>query len=305
MIARASDIEKRILDVKYGRVKEGLKMDIPEIDEYIRFKHSSFNLLIGHANVGKTTVMSYLFTVWAIKHKLKFLIWSSENTPQSIVRKIIEFKMGKAIQIATDTEINKAVKWCDVHFKVIDVEDLITYKELLKQASEIKDAWNYDCFLVDPYNSLKKDAQLLRQVGGHEYDYQVASEFRLFAKKREIALYLNCHGVTDALRRTHPSGHEYEFLPQPLGLAGVEGGGKWGNRADDVYSIMRYTSHPNEWMFSHLHVLKVKETETGGRCTPFEQPVKLRMTKNNVGFEFLGKDIIHSKKSDINEILKF
>ena len=296
MIAQAKQIQNKILDIKYGRVKEGLGIDIPEIDEYIRYKQGNFNLLIGHANVGKTTVICYLFTLYAIKHNLRFVIWSSENTPQSIVRKIIEFKMGIPIHTADEDEITKAIVWCDKHFKIIDVEDLYTYKQLLKEASQIKEAWNYDALLIDPYNSLSKDHQLLRAVGGHEYDYQVSSEFRMFAKKQNITVYLNAHGVTDSLRRTHPHGHEYANLPQPLGLAGVEGGGKWGNRSDDVICIHRYTSHPTDWMYSHLHVLKVKENETGGRCTPYEEPIKLRMSRNNVGFEFMGRDIVHEKK---------
>ena len=296
MIAQSKTIQNKILDIKYGRVKEGLKIGVPEIDEYIRYKQGGFNLLIGHANVGKTTVICYLFTLWAIKHKLKFLIWSSENTPQSIVRKIIEFKMGTPIHQAEEKDIAEAVVWCDRHFKIIDVEDLYTYKDLLKEANAVKEAWDYESLLIDPYNSLAKDHQLLRAVGSHEYDYQVSSEFRLFAKKKNVTVFLNAHGVTESLRKTHPKGHEYENLPMPLGLAGVEGGGKWGNRADDVLCIHRYTSHPSEWMYSHLHVLKVKENETGGRCTPFEQPISLRMSINNVGFEFMGKDILHEKQ---------
>ena len=107
MIAQAANIEKKILDIKYGRVLEGLKIDIPDIDEYIRFKAGNFNLLIGHANVGKTTIITYLFTVWAMKHNLKFLLWSSENTSSGLVRKIIEFKMGLPIQDASDSQINQ------------------------------------------------------------------------------------------------------------------------------------------------------------------------------------------------------
>jgi len=299
MIAQSKTIKDKILDIKYGRVKEGLKIGIPEIDEYIRYKQGNFNLIIGHANVGKTTIICYLFTVWAIKHKLRFLIWSSENTPQSILRKIIEFKMNKPIHTAPEEQIEKAMQWADTYFKIIDVEELYTYKDLLKEAQAIKNAWNYNAILIDPYNSLSKDHQLLKSVGGHEYDYQVASEFRIFAKKQNVTVYLNAHGVTDALRRTHVKGHEYENLPMPLGLASVEGGGKWSNRADDVISCHRYTSSESDWMFSHLHVLKVKETETGGRCTPYEQPIKLRMSINNVGFEFQGKDILHDKPLNI------
>jgi len=295
MIAQAKNIQDRILDIKYGRIKEGLKIDVPEIDEYIRFKQGNFNVIIGHANVGKTTVIIYLFTLWAIKHKLRFLIWSSENTSQSIVRKVIEFKMGKTINEASDLLINEAINWCDTHFKVMEVDDIVTYKQLLKEVNQIKDVWDFQSLLIDPYNSLSKDIGLFKSIGGHEYDYQVASELRLFAKKRNIAIYLNAHGVTEALRRTHANGHEYANLPMPLGLASVEGGGKWANRADDVICIHRYTSSPTDWMYSHLHVLKVKENETGGRPTPFEEPIRLRMSINNIGFEFMGRDLIHNQ----------
>ena len=296
MIAQAKIIKDKILDVKYGRVKEGLGIDIPEIDEYLRFKKGNFNLLIGHANVGKTTIIIYLFVVWAIKHNLRFLIWSSENTPQSIVRKVIEFKMNKAINIASDIEIDKAIEWCDKHFKIIDVEDLYTYKQLLKESESIKEAWDYDALLVDPYNSLAKDYNLLKVVGGHEYDYQVASEFRMFAKQNNVSLYLNAHGVTEALRRTHPANHEYSNLSKPLSMGDVEGGGKWGNRADDVICVHRYTNHSTDWLYSLLYVLKVKENETGGRPTPYEEPIRLKMKVNNTGFLHMEKDVLNDEQ---------
>lgn len=297
MIAHTKNIKDKILDIKYGRIKEGLKIGVPEIDEYLRFKKSNFNLIIGHANVGKTTIIIYLFVLWAIKHKLKFLIWSSENTPQSIVRKIIEFKMGLPIQEASEQQIADAINWCDFHFKVIDVEELYTYKQLMKEAELIKEAWNYDALLIDPYNSLSKDPKLQKLTGNsHDYDYQVASEFRLFAKKQEVTVFLNAHGVTNALRQVHPSGHEYEGLPKPLSMGDVEGGGKWGNRSDDIICIHRYTGHASDWMYSILSILKVKENETGGRPTPFDEPIKLRMKINNVGFDFMGKDLLKTKK---------
>lgn len=303
MIAETNKIKERIFDIKNGKIVEGLKVGVPDIDEYIRYKQGNFCLWIGHANVGKSSIMIYFLVLWASIHKLKFLVWSSENTPDSIVRKIIEFKMGKPIHTASEEEIANTIEWSNEYFKVIDVEDLYTYKDLLNEAKAIKDAWGYDALLIDPYNSLTVDSQILRGIGSHLYDYRVASEFRLFAKKENITVFLTAHGVTEALRKVYPKGHEYENLPQPLGLASVEGGGKWGNRADDVVCCHRMTNHPTDWMFSELHVLKVKETETGGRCTPYQEPLRLRMIKNNVGFEFLGKDILHSKKSNLEEVL--
>jgi len=297
MIANTQEIKNRIYDIKYGKIKEGLKIGVPEIDEYLRFKYTegSLNLAIGHSNVGKTTVLIYMMTVWAIKHKLRFLVFSSENTPQSIIRKIIEFKMHKPINTATEDEINSAIQWADSHFKIINAEKIYTYVELLKEAQDIKNAWDYQGLLIDPYNSLSRDAKLGNKLNGYEYNYYCLSEMRLFSRQMKISIWVNCHGVTEAMRRLQPSGHEYEGLPRELGLSNVEGGGAFGNRADDVICIHRYTTHPKDWMFSQIHVLKIKETETGGRCTPFDQPIKLRMSRNNIGFEFQGKDLLHEE----------
>jgi len=294
MIAQAKKLQDKILDIKYGRVKEGLKIGIPEIDEHIRFKRNTL-AAIGHANVGKTTTLIYFYVLWAKMHNLKFLIWSSENTPESILRKIIEFYMGKPIQKASDTLINNAVEWANSRFKIIDVEDLYTYKSLLKEAQQIKDAWNYDGLLIDPYNSLSKDAAILKMVGNsHDYDYQVLSELRIFSRKNNIQLCVNMHGVSSALRQVHHSGHEFEGLTRPLAMSDAEGGSKVSARFDDVWTLHRYVAHSTDWMYSHIHVQKIKENETGARPTAYEQPISLKMKVNNVGFEFLGKDLMHN-----------
>ena len=294
MIAQANKLQDKILDIKYGRVKEGLKIDVPEVDEHIRFKKSLL-IAIGHANVGKTTTLIYFYVLWAIKHKLKFVVWSSENSPESILRKIIEFKMGKPIQEASDKLISETVEWANEYFKIIDVEDMYTFKSLLKLAQQIKDAWNYDGLLIDPYNSLAKDASILKMVGNtHEYDYRALTELRIFSKKNNVQVCVNAHGVTSALRQVHNSGHEYEGLTRPLAMSDAEGGSKISSRADDIWCIHRYVQHPKNWMYSHIHVLKIKENETGGRPTTFEMPITLRMVINNVGFEFLGRDLIHN-----------
>jgi hypothetical protein len=203
--------------------------------------------------------------------------------------------MGKPIQDASDTLINNAVIWANNRFKIIDVEELYTYKSLLREAQQIKDAWSYDGLLIDPYNSLSKDAAILKMVGNsHDYDYQVLSELRIFSRQNDIQVCVNMHGVSSALRQVHHSGHEFEGLTRPLAMSDAEGGSKVSARFDDIWTLHRYVSHPTDWMYSHIHVQKIKENETGGRPTPFEQPISLKMKINNVGFEFLGKDLMHN-----------
>ncbi len=305
MLAKLPDLTAKLLDIKYDRIPKGLELGVPEIDEFIRWKPSSFDVVVGHANTGKTTVIMYLQVAYAMKHGLKWLIFSSENTSYSIARKVVEFYMGQPVEVLTDSQIEEAMKWVDAHFKIIDVKEIYTARTLLDEALEIKKDFNYDGLLIDPYNSLAKDRTLLRSVGGHEYDYQIASEMRLFCDKNEVSIWLNAHAVTEALRRTHPHGHEKAGLPVPPTMADVEGGGKWGNRANQVYTIHRYTQHPTDWMISEIHVRKVKETETGGRPTSIDAPVSIRMNRGAAGFSFAGTDILHPKYTDINELLNY
>jgi hypothetical protein len=303
MLTTLDKLNKDLLDVKYNRIPKGIGLDVADFDEFIRWKRGSFDVVVGHANTGKTTTILYLMTAFSIKKNLKWLVFSSENTSHSVARKIVEFKTGLPLNKLTDSQIEDALKWTDNHFKIMDVSKLYNARMLMKEALEIKKDFAFDGMLIDPYNSLVKDKELLRSVGGHEYDYQIASELRLFCKENDVSVWLNAHAVTEALRRTHPQTHEYAGHITPPSMADVEGGGKWGNRADNVYTIHRMTGHPTEWMISEIHVKKVKETETGGRCTPIDSPIKLRMNNGACGFSFAGLDLLHQE--DNNNYLNF
>jgi len=174
----------------------------------------------------------------------------------------------------------------------MDISELQTYKSLLKSAQEVYDEWEYDGFLIDPYNSLAKDKTALTGLTSHDYDYMAASEMRMFCSKNNVSIWLNTHAVTEALRRTNKKGSNYEGFPSPPMAADSEGGGKWVNRASDFMVIHRYSQHPDDWMYSHLHIRKVKEMETGGRPTPMEEPIVLRSKPGNTGFVIGGQDLV-------------
>lgn len=289
-LSPAVHLRDRLLDVKYNRIPQGMTLGVDEIDEYLRFKRGAFNICVGHANTGKTTVILYLMTTYAMKHGLKWLVFSSENTDYSIARKVIEFRTNTTIQQLSDDQINENLKWVNDHFKIISVDKIYTARTLMAEAKEIHEQWKYDGLLIDPYNSLAKDPTVLRSVGGHEYDYQIASEMRLFSKENDVSIWLNAHAVTEALRRVYEKDHEFAGLPKPPSMADVEGGGKWGNRADDVITIHRMTQHSTKWNVSEIHVRKVKETESGGKPTPIDAPIALKMEIGNTAFTCAGQD---------------
>ena len=45
-------------------------------------------------------------------------------------------------------------------------------------------------------------------------------------------------------------------------------------------------------MITELHVLKVKDTSTGGMPTTFQSPIKMRSVINNVGYSIEGENMM-------------
>mgnify|MGYP001161155436 FL=1 len=283
----------RLNDIRNGKVKEGLRLGVPEIDEYWRFKFSSFNVVLGHASTGKTTTLLYLLLLYAVKYNLKYLIYSSENEPSSISKKLCEFLVGLPFNKIPDKLWKQKIKWVHEHFRYIDIDKVYTSSELLRNAEEIKKTFNYHGLVIDPYNSLVRDKELMKVYGGHEYDYAIMGDYRLFTRKNKCSLFLITHAVTESLRHKHPSGHKFEGYIQPPSAGSAEGGGKFLNKSDNFLILHRYTNHPELWTNTYLAVIKIKEIDSGGRPTPLSNPIEFRSIANNVGFSINNKNLLH------------
>ena len=291
MILEIEDQLNQIHKIRSGEIKEGLSLGIKTFDQHWRFKKGSFNVFLGHSNVGKTHFVLYLMFLYTIKHGLRWLLYCGENEPYSIVKKLMEYKEGLPINKIDEGKLKELSSWVDSHFKIIGNEELYTYKSLIDLGTELKKGWDYHGFFIDPYNSLARDRELYRAVGGHEYDYQVYSEFRMFCHKTKVSLWLTCHAVTESLRRVHPPNHEYGGYPISPRMNDAEGGGKVANKSSNMAVIHRMVQHPMLWMITEMHILKIKNTDTGGLPTTYMNPLKLKSVPNNVGFSFEGNDM--------------
>jgi hypothetical protein len=51
------------------------------------------------------------------------------------------------------------------YFKFISPEKLYTYKDIIKLGQSYKNAWDYEGFMIDPYNSLIKEGEMSKNIG--------------------------------------------------------------------------------------------------------------------------------------------
>jgi hypothetical protein len=120
-----------------------------------------------------------------------------------------------------------------------------------------------------------------KNINSHEYHYEAASEFLTFSNRMNMAVWLNMHAITEAQRMKGLDG-----LPLAPSAAMTEGGGKFVNRADCFLTFHRKVASPEyeTRKTMEFHVRKIRETETGGECTVWDQPFMFRMNESNTGF---------------------
>jgi hypothetical protein len=247
-----------------------------EFDEWCPPKLSELTCIIGHTNVGKTTVILWLLSK-LVKQSKRVLIYSAENRISNIHTQLVRFTTGRENISIEDIELVRP------YVRYIKHEKHFSYRDMLNQATYSLDAdFDFDFFLIDPYNSLRIDGKGLNT---HDYHYQAAQEMRIFTTTTNKSIFLNCHTVTEAQRvKPDANGHR----PAPLD-SDVEGGGKFPNTADNTIVLHRQIGSmiPEEKYITELHVRKVRNQEFGGEPTGFDKPIKIKFRKNRTGFDAL------------------
>jgi hypothetical protein len=221
----------------------------------------------------------------ALYHGWKGIILSSENTLGGFMRKMIQFYWGQPLR-GTNAMNNKqraiAQAFIEKHFKLVKAqEELYNYKDVINMVRAIRSKFpDYKNGLIDPYNSLKIDLSGFSKLSTHEYHYEALSELKADGQQNKFGWWVNHHAVTLAAR-TKDAEKKYIMPPRK---ADTEGGQKVPNKADDFLTIHRLADHPEDWDVTQIHVRKIKDTETGGRPTPQDFPVRFQMYRNMSAF---------------------
>jgi len=270
-----------------GGFKLGLSTGYPDLDLHFLFKEGEFNALIGHANTGKSWFVWWLMVIAAQFYSWRWIVYCTENKTRQIKKKLIEFYTDTHIQELSDSDYRDAKEWVEEMFLFIRIDKDYSAYDLLDFARIAMDEKEYKGFMIDPYNSLSIDKMRWREFGGnrHEYDYSVASEFVKFADKYNISIWLCAHPLSEALRKKHYKEHQFAGHPMPPEASDMEGGGKWINRVTGFFIVIhRYIYHESEWRYTRVEVKKVKDVETGGKPTKYEEPIEFKLNRSMTHF---------------------
>lgn len=283
-IATDEDDEEYLEQWRNGTFLKGQVTGFEDLDKHFLFKEGNLVIINGIDNVGKSTVIWYLSMLSSLFHGWHWIIYSSENKTGAVRRKLIEFYWCKPIAKMTQEEYVKARQYVKDHFTIIkNKESLYNYKDIMNMIVKLCRKKKYKGVMIDPYNSLKIDVPIKSKQSTYEYHYEAASVLQIFGKNNNLSIYLNCHVGTTGARKKDHKGHTL-----PPQKEDTEMGVMFANKADDFLTIHRYTQKADEFLFTEIHVRKVKEVETGGCVTMLDKPFKMMMVSGFTGF--LSKD---------------
>jgi hypothetical protein len=162
-----------LLDYKDGKIKHGLELG-NGLDEYLKFKRKQINIILGHDNVGKTYWVNWYFLALALKHNLKFIIWSGENQHGQILRDLVQMYSGINFKNLTHDEIKVYSAYLEQFFTFVKNDKLHKPEDLLN----IFEQSGCDVALIDPFTGLDRQYELRRQLSIYERSTTICKQNR-------------------------------------------------------------------------------------------------------------------------------
>lgn len=280
MVQKAGNVTDYLLDVKHGRVKQGLGLGCT-LDENIRFKRSQLNIILGHDNVGKSYFITWYFLSLALTHNLRFILWAGENSKGQILRDMVQMYRGVKFTELSDHEIMSTAMYIEQFFEFVDNKILYKPEALLKIFSESE----ADACLIDPFTGLDRDMT-------YEGNYRFLNMARDFCNRTGKTVYINTHPTSESGRNgnLYTEGDWKGHLKPPL-KDHIEGGKAFLNRCDDMFIIHRLIKHESMKYYTMFSAEKIKDTETGGSINRLNEPV---LCEFNFGLGFIvgGVDVL-------------
>lgn len=264
MILKEGHSTKDLLAYHGGKIEMGKGIGVLDLDRHIRFKKGEFTIILGHDNVGKTYWTLWYFLCLSTHHDITWTLWLGENKSWSAIRDLIQMYSGKKFKDLTESEIMRYEAIINNWFKFVDNSRLYTPDEML----ELFEKSDTDACFIDPFTGLDRGFT-------HEANYTFLNQVRQFCNRTNKALYMSTHPNSESGRagRLYPKGHDFEGHLMPPLKDHVEGGKPFSNRVDNFIIVHRLIKHETMKYTTMIDVSKVKDTETGGSVTGFDNPI--------------------------------
>ena len=257
----AKDYHREVFNIYEGKVQKPLSTGFTELDKIYQVMPSTFCVVTGVPNHGKSNFIDQLAVNMARNHDWKFAVFSPEHSTPNHLRRLAEkvvrkpFDVGPSERMSAD-DLVSAMQFLDDRFFFIESEDNVPSIDwLLAKARAACLNYGVKGIIIDPYNEI--DASRSDNKREDEHIRDLISSCKQFCRRHEVAMWMVAH---PAKMQRNQEG----VIPVPT-LYDVSGSAHWNNMADVGLVVYR------DFETDHTQVITRKIREQGlygeiGQC---------------------------------------
>jgi twinkle protein len=232
------------------------------MDEYFRWKKGEINLIVGHANHGKTTLVLQMMLTKSLYDGWKWAIFSPENYPATdFYDDLIEMYIGKWLDHMSEDEYVEGAHFVDKHIFYVYPDDGHDINSINEKFRYLVLKKGIDGVLIDPFNQLDHVQKPYQRED--QYLSETLKDIKRFALLNCISYNIIAHPVKQQ--------REPDKSMPPVDMYDIAGGAMWANKADNIISYYRTNHHVNKTSPEvKIYIQKIKRRRTGGKPGDFD-----------------------------------
>lgn len=217
-----------VLNIYHGKIQKPLDTGFSNLDQIYKVMPSTFTLVTGIPNHGKSNFIDQLIMNLNRLHGWKFAIFSPEHSSSNHIRRLLEkyvklpFDTGPSMRM-TEDQVRDGFKSLSQKFHFIEHQEAVPSIDwILDKARVAILRYGVRGIVVDPYNEIDSSRDGNKREDEHIRD--LISKCKAFCRKHEIVMWMVAHPAK--MQRTADGSYP------PPSLYDVSGSAHWNNMAD-------------------------------------------------------------------------
>ena len=250
-VHRPREYHDMVQDIYEGKTQKAYSTGFKKLDEIYKIMPSTFHLVTGIPNHGKSNFLDQILMNLAEDLGWKFAVYSPEHSTPNHLRRLLEKRVRKPFDIGeyermSQDELNSGIDFIDHHFRFIENTDAIpTIEYILQKAKVAKIRYGINGLVIDPFNQISPERDYNKREDEHIRD--IIAKCQQFARNHQIVVWMVAH--PHKLHR-----NDSGVIPPP-DLYQVSGSAHWANMADVGLVIHRDFEHN----FTQIITRKIRE----------------------------------------------
>ena len=194
---KAKDYFSQVWDLYEGKEQKPFSTGFSILDTIYKLMPSTFNVVTGIPNHGKSNFLDQIMVNAARLHKWKFGVFSPEHSTTYHIRRLAElycrkhFDEGPTARMTQD-DLKRSIEWIQEHFVFIESKNSVpNINWLLERARAACVRHGINGLVVDPYNEI--DASRTAGKREDEHIRDMISSCKQFCRAHNIIMWVVAH----------------------------------------------------------------------------------------------------------------